>query len=102
MNLYRQLLSQNSEGKSIRVGLIGAGKFGTMYLTQARNTPGVSITAVIDKIPSRAEKALGHYGVSNAHITDDPFEVIQNPDIDVIIDATGSPTAGISHVLECC
>ena len=42
MNLYRQLLSQNSEGKSIRVGLIGAGKFGTMYLTQARNTPGVS------------------------------------------------------------
>ncbi|MBI37053.1 MAG: flagellar biosynthesis protein FlgA [Alphaproteobacteria bacterium] len=102
MNLYRQLLSQNSEGKSIRVGLIGAGKFGTMYLSQAKHTPGVSITAVVDKIPSKAEKALDHYGASKAHITDDPFEVIQNPDIDVIIDATGSPTAGISHVLDCC
>ena len=36
MNLYAKLLQREEAGKPITVGLIGAGKFGTMFLTQAR------------------------------------------------------------------
>src|SRR5262249_8002198 len=35
MNLYRLLARRGEEGRPIRVGLIGAGKFGTMFLAQA-------------------------------------------------------------------
>jgi len=32
MSLYQQLLQRAAEQKPIRIGLIGAGKFGSMYL----------------------------------------------------------------------
>ncbi len=35
MNLHRLLAARAEAGDPVRVGLIGAGKFGTMYLAQA-------------------------------------------------------------------
>ena len=40
MNLFRMLQQRAADHKPLRVGLIGAGKFGSMYLAQARHTPG--------------------------------------------------------------
>ena len=34
MNLHRMLLARAAESKPLRIGLIGAGKFGSMYLAQ--------------------------------------------------------------------
>ena len=39
MNLYAKLLERQAAGRPVTVGLIGAGKFGTMFLSQARLTP---------------------------------------------------------------
>ena len=39
MNLHRLLLERDAAGKPLRVGLIGAGKFGSMFLAQVRRTP---------------------------------------------------------------
>ena len=45
MNLYRMLAARAEENRPVRVGLIGAGKFGTMYLAQVRATTGVQRAA---------------------------------------------------------
>ena len=46
----------------VRVGLIGAGKFGSMYLSQAWRTPGVHLTGVADLSPARAHEAMRRVG----------------------------------------
>ena len=43
MSLHRQLQMRAAQGRPIRVGLIGAGKFGSMYLAQV---PGSGTGAV--------------------------------------------------------
>jgi predicted homoserine dehydrogenase-like protein len=118
MNLHALLKQRQSAGKPIRVGLIGAGKFGSMYLSQAKHTPGIHLVAVADLSPERARAALVNVGwdaatlsassfqdahtTGHTHITSDAFAMIAAPELDVIIDATGSPAHGIAHVLACC
>jgi len=107
MNLHALLRRRQADGKPLRVGLIGAGKFGSMYLSQARRTPGIRLTAVADLDPARARTALAQVGWSEAEIgavafSDDAQSLIARGDIDIVIDATGSPAAGIAHVLACC
>ncbi len=58
MNLHRMLVSRQAMGKPLRVGVIGAGKFGSMYLAQARRTPGVHLVGLADLSVSRALDAL--------------------------------------------
>ena len=53
MSLYSQLQRRAAENKPIRVGLIGAGKFGSMYLAQVPRTPGVHLVGIADLSPDR-------------------------------------------------
>ncbi len=102
MNLHRMLLDREAAGNPVRVALIGAGKFGTMYLSQAGRTPGVEITTLVDLDPARARDACARAGIAAPPITDDAMAVIAGGGIDVVIDATGSPAAGIAHALAAC
>jgi predicted homoserine dehydrogenase-like protein len=118
MNLYRMLRDRAIAGEPIRVALIGAGKFGSMYFAQAKHTPGIHLIAVGDLSVPNAKAALARVGwdpalvnakslevaakTGKVFITEDVMALIQSPLIDVIIDATGSPAAGIAHVLACC
>ncbi len=118
MNLHKLLSQRAAAGKPIRVGLIGAGKFGSMYLSQLPRTPGMHLLGVADLNPSRAAHSLVRVGWNDqafaarsfddafvkgtTFITDDAMALIANPQVEVIIDATGHPAAGIAHVLACC
>ena len=107
MNLHALLQRRHADGKPIRVGLIGAGKFGSMYLSQARRTAGVRLTTVADLSPARAREALARVGWTESELKDVRFvesgaELIAGDQVDIVIDATGSPAAGIAHVLACC
>jgi predicted homoserine dehydrogenase-like protein len=107
MNLFTKLRQREAESKPLRVGLIGAGKFGSMYLSQVRRTPGMQVTAIADLNPDRARSALAKVGWSPAdtemvRFTDDSRALIQSDAVEIVIDATGSPSAGIRHALECC
>jgi predicted homoserine dehydrogenase-like protein len=118
MNLYRMLKQREADGKPIRVALIGAGKFGSMFLSQARRTPGMRLVAVADLRPERARAALTKVGWPatalqaktlaeagrgvGVYCTDDTASVIAHGDIDVVVDASGNAAAGIGHVLACC
>src|SRR5688572_30590250 len=58
MNLHRLLLERAASRKPLRVVLIGAGKFGSMFLSQAKRTPGLHVVAVADLDVSRAKESL--------------------------------------------
>ncbi len=118
MNLYRLLQSRAAEGRPVRVVMIGAGKFGSMYLSQARRTPGLQTLAVADLAPDRARASLARVGwearrfgaksldeaakAGTTFVTDDAMAAIAHAATDVVIDSTGHPAAGIAHVLACC
>ena len=115
MNLYRMLLKRAEEKSPIRIGLIGAGKFGTMFLAQARLTPGMHILGIADLNPERARTALRSSGwpaeqfaassfdaalkSSGTYITDDAMALIAADGLDVVVEATGVPSAGTKHAL---
>ena len=118
MNLHRLLQEREAASRPVRVVLIGAGKFGSMYLSQARRTPGIHLLAVADLDPARARASLVRTGWPEALLgarsldaaakdrttclTDDAAAAIAHPAAEVVIDATGSPAAGVRHVLACC
>ena len=62
MNLHRMLLERAERKGPIRIGLIGAGKFGTMFLAQARLTPGMHILGIADLNVERAREACHRTG----------------------------------------
>jgi predicted homoserine dehydrogenase-like protein len=66
MSLHAQLLRRQADGKPIRVGLIGAGKFGSMYLAQIPRTPGVQLVGIADLSPDGARKNLARVGWDDA------------------------------------
>ena len=116
MNLHAMLGRRAEDGRPVRVGLIGAGKFGTMYLSQAARTPGIHVMAIADLDPERARAACARVGrldpsattfdaalsKGNTHLTDDSIALVAAGGLDVVIDATGSPAAGIAHALAAC
>ena len=105
MNLYAKLLEREQQGKPLRVGLIGAGKFAAMYLAQVPRTPGIRLVAIADLAPANAKTNLERVGWSQAaiaatSITDDWRKLVSNPEIDIVIEATGNPVAAVEHILE--
>ena len=116
MSLYVGLQKRAAEGRPLRVGLIGAGKFGAMYLAQVPKTPGVHLTAIADLSPANAianlqrvgwaperfgaaslDDALGH---GTTHVGDDWQALLHHPAIDVVVECTGNPIAAVEHCLE--
>jgi predicted homoserine dehydrogenase-like protein len=102
MNLYRLLQQRAAQGKPVRVGLIGAGKFGSMFLSQVPTTPGLEVAAIADLSPDRARQACRNVGWTEDHIaatrfTDDADAMIASPEVEVVVEATGHAPAGIAH-----
>ena len=62
MNLHRLLQARAERKQPIRVGLIGAGKFGTMFLSQAQRTLGQHVMIIADLNPGRARQNLADTG----------------------------------------
>ena len=102
MNLYAKLQAQAAAGHPVRAGLIGAGKFGSMFLAQVPTTPGLEITAIADLAPERARSAMATVGWDAARTTRTAIlssgeDLAARADVDVVIDATGHPEVGILH-----
>ncbi len=118
MSLALKLAALQEAGTPIRVGVIGAGKFGSMFLSQAPRTPGLHVMGIADLDVSRARQAVQRVGWPEERagaasfaqarrdgttcIVDDAEALIAADGIDVIVEATGSPAAGIRHALLCC
>jgi predicted homoserine dehydrogenase-like protein len=105
MNLNAMLAARAEAGTPVRVGLIGAGKFGSMFLAQAPFINGLEVAVIADLDPDRARAACRTVGWDPSRIARTRFvprgnEACGADDVDVVVEATGSPAAGISHALE--
>lgn len=101
MNLSTLAQARAENGRPVRAALIGAGKFGSMFLAQAPHISGLSVTHIVDLDPDRARAACRAVGWSSARIAatrfeDDGLEAARAP-VDVVIEATGAPEAGLNH-----
>ncbi len=115
MNLFRMLKERQEARDPLRVGMIGAGKFGSMFLAQTRALPGVHLIGIVDLDPAAARSNLAHVGWPEeryaaasldaaaqsgaSHVGDDWRALVAHPKIEIVIDATGSPTASVEHCL---
>ena len=116
MSLYQKLLARAAMHQPVRVGLIGAGKFGSMYLSQVPRTPGVHLVGIADLSPEAARRNLARVGWSaeqtqaasldvaiatgQTHITENWEDIVGHPQIDVIVESTGNPIAAVDHILR--
>ncbi|MDU3131812.1 MAG: Gfo/Idh/MocA family oxidoreductase [Bradyrhizobium sp.] len=101
MNLHSLLQARHASGQPVRVALIGAGKFGSMFLSQVPHVVGLEVPVIIDLDPERARDACRTIGWSAELIERTAFSVdgakALADNIDVVVEATGSPAAGIRH-----
>ena len=115
MSLFTQLQRRAAENRPIRIGLICAGKFGSMYLAQVPRTPGVHLVGIADLAPDTARANLARVGWSDertratslgdalktgaTHIGDDWQALVREPAIDIVVECTGNPVAAVEHCL---
>ena len=115
MNLYPKLVARQAAGKPLRVGMIGAGKFGSMFLAQLLKLPGVHLVGVVDLSPAAAisnmkyvgweEERFGAASLDAAakhlttHVGDDAKALIAHGAVDIVIECTGNPLAAVEHCL---
>ena len=116
MNLFAKLSARHEAGHPVRVGLIGAGKFGSMFLAQALKIPALHIAGIADLSPDTARDNLAlvgwkkeSYSATNldaacaqktSFITDDPACLIADDRIEIIIEATGDPLIAVDHIIS--
>jgi predicted homoserine dehydrogenase-like protein len=115
MTLHRLLRERAEQERPIRVGLIGAGKFASMFLAQVPRMAGVQVMGIADLSVARARTTLARIGWPQARaaarsleqaaregttwVGDDTAALIAAAPLDVVIDATGDPIAGVAHAL---
>jgi predicted homoserine dehydrogenase-like protein len=115
MNLFSMMSKRAEEGNPIRIGMIGAGKFGTMFLSQVRKLAGIHLIGVADLSPANARSNMEFVGWTGeqfgaasldeaakkgaTHVGDDWQALVAHPAIDIVIECTGAPVAAIDHIL---
>ncbi len=116
MSLIGKLQQRQRDGQPIRIGLIGAGKFGSMFLAQARTTPGLHVVAIADLDPERVRENLARIGWpepafsapsigqalagDRSCVTADTDALFAAEAIDVIVECTGHVISAVDHVLK--
>jgi predicted homoserine dehydrogenase-like protein len=103
VNLHRLATERMAEGRPVRVGLIGAGKFGSMFLAQVPFSP-LQVSVIADLDPERARRACRETGWSESLVDatvflSDAAELVARADVDVVVEATGNPLVGVDHAL---
>lgn len=115
----RALRKREEEGKPIRVGMVGAGFMGQGLTNQIENSvPGMRMAAIYNRRPERAfgvYRYAGHENVESAGtqsalddavrrgvpvVAEDAMAICRSPEIDVVIDVTGSVEFGTRVILE--
>ena len=117
--LFEQLRRRESQGRPIRMGVIGAGTFGTQIVAQTCRMQGMRVSALAELDLERARRALALGGIQgervceaetssaindairndSAAITADA-SLLMESEIDVVIEATGHVNAGTKHACQ--
>lgn len=91
--------------KPVKVGLLGLGTVGTGVVrivegNQEDLSSQVGSPIVIEKIAVKNTEKERVIAVDRAKLTEDPWEVIRHPDIDVIVEVMGGIDQTKEYILE--
>lgn len=91
--------------KPIKVGLLGLGTVGTGVVrivegNQEDLSSQVGSPIVIEKIAVKNTEKARNINVDSIKLTEDPWEVIRHPDIDVIVEVMGGVDQTKEYILE--
>ncbi|MFT7129361.1 MAG: putative homoserine dehydrogenase-like protein [Gammaproteobacteria bacterium] len=116
MNLFSLMQKRTEESGPIRVGVIGAGKFSSMFLTQALTTEGIHVVGVADIDVPKARASLDRTGwpveqysagsfdealrTGSTFVTSSADDLMALGPIEVILEVTGNPVVGTYHALK--
>jgi len=116
MNLFTLMQKRTEEAGPIRVGVIGAGKFASMFLTQAVGSEGIHVVGVADINVPKAKDALFRTGWAperfaaasfdealrdgTTFVTESADALIERGEIEVILEITGNPLFGTYHAVK--
>ena len=105
MFLQNAISKRINDNNPVKVALIGAGKFGSMFLSQVPSTLGIEVLVIADLKPDNAVKACKNVGWSDDLINKTKFvdrgaDAIKLNEVEVVIEATGFPAAGIEHARQ--
>ncbi len=105
MSLQSLLAARIAADKPVRVGLIGAGKFGSMFLAQVPSIAGLDVVAISDLDPERAKVACRNVGwdaarIARTRFAEDGRDACVDERVAVVVEATGDAPAGIAHAIE--
>jgi predicted homoserine dehydrogenase-like protein len=115
MSLFAQLQARQASNTPIRVGVIGAGKFGSMFLSQAIRIPGIHVVGIAELNVAQAKSNLANchwseeqYSASlldeaaksgSTHVSESVEALVSHDAIEIIVEATGNPVVAADHVL---
>lgn len=115
MNLYSLLRKRAAQEGPVRVGVIGAGKFASMFLTQAVVTPEIHVVGVADLNVEKARASLkrtgwdeDRYSAGNLDeaarsgttaVIEDSMSLIQHSAVEMVLEITGNPIVGVQHAV---
>ena len=105
MFLQQAISERIDNNNPVKVALIGAGKFGSMFLSQVPSTPGLEVLVIADLKPENAIKACKNVGwsddlINKTKFVDKGIDAIKLNEVEVVIEATGFPAAGIEHARQ--
>jgi predicted homoserine dehydrogenase-like protein len=106
MSIYTQLVEREQAKNPIRVGVIGAGQMGFGMIAQIASIPGMVVAGISDINMDNALKAKKAFD-EKASLPYDVFlstnfkEVVNHPNVEVLVDATGVPEVGAKLAMEC-
>ncbi|UCR90559.1 Gfo/Idh/MocA family oxidoreductase [Mycetocola spongiae] len=106
---------RTAEAGPIRVGVIGAGKFSSMFLTQAVGSANIHVVAVADINTAKAREALARTGwpseryaassidealrTGGTAVMDNSEGLLTHDAIEVVLEITGNPLIGTYHAV---
>src|SRR3954471_22133765 len=117
--VYSTLQSRESEGRPIRVGIVGAGATGRAIALQLGTpVPGIRLAAIANRTAQHAERALREAGIAGWQaaqtareadtliaqgktvLTDDATVLTQADNLDIIVEVTGTVDFAASVALD--
>ena len=94
LDKFKTFVEDRSE--HVKVGLVGAGQMGQGIVAQVSKMYGVDLVCIIDRNQKQLDIASERYKKykENKIVCSDSISALDNVELDIVIEATGTPAAG--------
>jgi predicted homoserine dehydrogenase-like protein len=94
LDKFKKFIEDRNE--NVKVGLVGAGQMGQGIVAQVSKMYGVELVCIIDRNQNQLDIAANRYKKlkDNRVLCSDSIAALDNVELDIVIEATGTPAAG--------